>query len=232
MQYDELVHEESAANGPPPATNPWWHIWARTGAALDYVFHHQREHFIHRHFIILGAMFILGLNMPGWLAVKPDPIGVMIQLLILAPISGVVAGYIYAALARNLGVKLGGQEVDKTIMRAAIAWTNYPAAVAWLAFVVCYAGLHEFQAEDVQRRVWLMDDLIGYVPVVVLGVFMVAALIIRLRALAYTLNVSLANAAVIWLLTILLMYVPLFVIGGAFFTIFRTTVSVAQQAGS
>ena len=230
MEMNEMTNESPYTNGHEEPANPWLHIWNRTGASLYHVFNYQMEFFIHRHFMLLGVMFMLAMRLPDWLSAPPNPIGVLIQLLIFAPIGGIVAGYIYASVARNIGDRKGSK-TDHKAMRAAIAWSNYPVAVAWFVFWLAYVIIHQFQPPEVQKTIWLFKGLAGWLPVLLAAPVMALALVVRLRAVAYTLRKSLSQAIFTWLLTLLLMYIPSIVIGSAYYTIFRTTVSVAQQAG-
>lgn len=230
MEVKELIEERPYPNGHKTPANPWFNIWNRTGASLYHVFNYQMEFFIHRHFMLLGVMFMLAVRLPDWLSSPPHPIGVLIQILIFAPIGGIVAGYIFASLSRNLGDRMGGK-TSHNAMRAAIAWTNYPVAAAWFVFWVSYVIVHQFQPEPLQNTIWLFEGFLGWLPVILAAPVMAWALLIRLRAVAYTTQKTMVQAALVWLATLLLLYIPSIVIGGAYYTIFRTTVSVAQQAG-
>jgi hypothetical protein len=230
MEVNELIGNPPYPNGHKTPAKPWLNIWNRTGASLYHVFNYQMEFFIHRHFMLVGVMFMLAMRLPDWLSTPPHPIGVLIQILIFAPIGGIVAGYILASVSRNIGDKMGGKTAHNA-MRAAIAWTNYPVATAWFVFWLSYVIFHQFQPADVQKTIWLFEGTTGWIPVAIAAPVMAWAILIRLRAVAYTLRKTMFQAAFIWVATVLLVSIPAVVIGGAYYTIFRTTVSVAQQAG-
>ena len=230
MEYQELIENQPSSNGHQAKINPWLHIWTRTGATLQYVFTYQREHFIHRHFMLLGFIFMLSARIPDWLSTPPHPIGVLIQTLLMGPVGAMIASYVLAAVARNIGARFGGEKVKSNIMRAAVAWTNYPLAVAWTIFIGSYLLIHQFQPPTIQNTIWLFEGFLGWLPVLIAAIPFLIAFYIRIKAVSYTLNLSIATSLIVWVLTVILAFTPFIVVGGAYFTIFRATVSIAQQA--
>ncbi|MEM7036696.1 MAG: hypothetical protein AAF570_06930 [Bacteroidota bacterium] len=218
------------SNGHAPKVNPWTGIWTRTGAALEFVIRYRLEDWIHRLFMGTAIMLLLAIRLPGWLAETPHPIGVMIQVLLVAPIFGIGLGYIYSAVVRNIGYRFK-VEVDSRIMRATVAWTHLPFLVAWLVFLLSYGILSGLQGPEMAGKIWLFQGAMGWIPVIAGGLIFLWGVYIRWRAYAFLFRISMAKAAAIWGISFLISFAPTIALSTTYYVIFRTTVGNAMGAG-
>ncbi|HEX2898701.1 MAG TPA: hypothetical protein VHS96_03170 [Bacteroidia bacterium] len=187
--------------------NPWLAIWLQTRKALVYAWKYIPEEYIHRNFILVGLLFMLALRVPDWLAITPNPIGVMIQVLLVGPVGGIVAGYLYSAILRMVGKWLG-QSVPSVYAKCAVAWSDFPFAMAWAVFIlVCYL-LNGHQTAVHPDQIWLFRDFLGWLPLIAASPLLVWGIVVRIRAIGVLFGFTPGKASVAWLLTILLAYVP------------------------
>lgn len=208
--------------------NPWLAIFTRTKEALSFAWTKYPEDFIHRIFIVSGFVAALGIRIPDWLFLQPHPIGVMVQMLLMAPIAGVVVMYIFAAILRMIG-KLLGQAVDSNRSKVMVAWTNLPFILFWGLFVIAYFAIDKAGIAPKSDGFWLFQGLIGYLPIIIASPFWAWGVIVRTRGIAWLFGFSGAKSFVTWLLTILLAYVPAITIAVVYFIIFFVASSASAN---
>lgn len=216
---------EAEANEKRP--NLWTGIFSRTEETLGYVLKYQPEEFIHRHYILVGLMLTLGLRLPDWLATSAHPIGVMIQLLLAGPIMGMVLGYIFSAVVRNVGRWMGwvkkGEAVDSKRMRAIIAWSSLPFTVAYTGFWVSYLAVWLLRPEGMKLFI-LMDGISGWIPLIVFIPLYAYALYLRWKSIAWFFQAKTGPTVLGWLVSFVLTYGPAFIFAATYIALYTRSV--------
>lgn len=226
METESMGMENGSPKVQDNSLNPWLRIWTATEETLFQILYFRREDYVHRIYMALGLVFILAVRAPGWLAETPHPIGVMIQVLLLAPVGGIVGGYIFAAVVRNLSIWAGHVSGSQD-MRLVTAWTHLPFILAYGIFAVSCVALNGTMAQH-DGHIWLFEGTGGWLPFVFAAPFFLWGLYIRLRAFRYLLNVKAPKMVLIWLGSLVLIYLPTFLIGMVYFFLFTTAVGNAQ----
>jgi hypothetical protein len=205
------VNPKSAEDGPRETVvkrvNPLLSIWLQTRTALVSAWKYIPEEYIHRLFIFTGLMFMLALRVPDWSVVTPNPIGVMIQVLLVGPVGGIMAGYLYSAILRLVGKWLG-QSVPSVFAKCAVAWSNLPFAMAWAVFVLVCLMLNGQASVVHPKEIWLFRDFMGWLPLIAASPLLVWGILIRIRSISVLFGFSIPRSIAAWLLTVLLAYVP------------------------
>ena len=204
--------------------NPWLSIFSKPTATLDYVWRKYPEDFVHRIFIVSGFVAALGIRMPDWLNLQPHPIGVMIQMLLFAPIVGVVAMYVFAAIMRLFG-RLLGQRVDSNRSKVMAAWTNLPFIVTWVIFIISYFTIELTGTAPKVEGMWLGQTLTGWLPIILASPFWIWSIFVRIQGIAWLFGFSKVKSLTTWVLTTLFSYVPAILITYVYFIIFFVTSS-------
>ena len=212
----------AAATGSIEKMNPWLGIFFRPIAALRFAWQQFPEDFIHRIYIVSGFFAALGMRLPDWLNIEPHPIGVMIQMLLFAPIGGIVAMYVFAAVLRFFG-RLLGQPVDSNRSKVMIAWTNLPFVLAWIIFILAYFTLEMAGFSPKLNGIWLFKGFIGYLPILLAAPFWIWAIVVRIKGITWLFGFSNPKSLLVWLLTVLFSYVPAIMITIVYFVIFFVT---------
>jgi hypothetical protein len=197
-------------SGSPPKVqriNPWTGIWWNQRATLLYAWQNLLDDYIHRLFILLGLAFMFAARLPDWYAIAPHPIGVMVQILLFAPLSGIMAGYVFASILRVVG-KWMGKQVPSAHTKVMVAWSNLPYVAAFVAFVVAFLLLDRTQGPLHAGKIWLFKDLAGWVPLLVAAPFYLYAVLVRLRSIMVLLGVDAGRAIIAWLVTTILTFAP------------------------
>jgi hypothetical protein len=210
MDVNTEIPTTQAQTSKEPAVqrvNPFTTIWLQTAKALVSAWKYIPEEYIHRLFIFTGLMFMLALRVPDWMVIPPNPIGVMIQVLLVGPVGGIVAGYLYSAILRMVGKWLG-QSVPSIYSKCAVAWSDLPFAFAWLVFILVCFALNGTQSLLHPKQIWLFRDLMGWLPLVLASPLIIWGMVIRVKAISVLFGFSTARAVATWLLTVLFAYVP------------------------
>jgi hypothetical protein len=187
--------------------NPWLAIWGDTRRALRHAWAHIPEEYIHRHYMLAGLFFMLAIRLPDWLAITPNPIGVMIQVLLVGPVGGIMAGYFFSATLRMAG-KWMGKDIPDKYVKCMVAWTQLPFACAWALFVTAYCILNAWQSAQFPGEMWVFRDFMGYVPALVALPVFIWGIVIRVRAIHVMLGLGMGRSAVAWLVTFMIAYLP------------------------
>ena len=187
--------------------NPLFSIWLQTRKALVSAWKYIPEEYIHRLFIFTGLMFMLALRVPDWLVVTPNPIGVMIQVLLVGPVGGIVAGYLYSAILRVVGKWLG-QSVPSIFAKCAVAWSDLSFGLAWAVFVLVCFLLNGHQSALYPKEIWIFRDMLGWLPLIAASPLLLWGIVIRIRSIGVLFGFSAGRSVATWLLTVLLAYVP------------------------
>lgn len=208
---------------PPVVLNPWTLIWTNPEKALDFVFRYQREEFLHRLFMAYGFFFMLMVRLPDWMTAKPDPIGVMIQMFLVAPVIGITLGYVQASMLGQAYAWFG-VPVDRKLIRPLVAWTSLPFMLAIVVFLATYVAL-SFRLEPITRgSIWIFSDREGWMSLAAGGVVALYAIWIRVRAISLLFTVGKFKAVLLWLASFLMTFIPFALVVYMFFSIFYATV--------
>lgn len=191
----------------PLEFSPWRNLWTRPEKTLEYVLRYQPEEYLHRILIVWGTMMMFTLRIPDWMTARPDPIGVMIQILLVGPIMGITLGYF---LSMMIGITAGwlGRAANKKVIRAGIAWSFPPFILGMLVFLVLYIGL-SFTLDPAQRlQIWAFSTVQGWLAIGVAGAVALYGVWVRMRGLAYIFGLSPAKSFLVWAGGAALSYLP------------------------
>ncbi|MFM2375941.1 MAG: hypothetical protein RLZZ165_1038 [Bacteroidota bacterium] len=215
---------ESTEGGKAGRVNPWLAIWFQTRKALLFAWRHIPEEYVHRLYMASGLVFMLGVRIPDWLFVTPNPVGVMIQVLLVGPVGGIVAGYLYSACLRMVG-KWFGRDVPSIFTKCTVAWSQLPFAAFWAAFLATYFLLDPYQSSLHPDGIWLFQGTLGWLPVLLPAPLLIWAVAIRIRSIGLLLGFHAGRAFLIWLMTVGIAYVPALAAIYTYLTLFYATAS-------
>ncbi len=203
------THQEAVKGEPAKAKhlNPWLGIWLNTRETLLYAWQHLLEEYIHRHFIVLGVLFMLAIRLPEWSVTDPHPIGVLVQILLFGPMGGIAAGYVFSALVRTTGGWMG-KHVPSPHTKCMVAWSDLPFMLFWVVFLVCFVLVNRTLPTPKPGHLWLFQSFAGWLPVLVSAPFYVFAVIVRIRSIMVMLGLKASKAALVWLVSTVISYVP------------------------
>lgn len=187
--------------------NPWIGIWRHPRETLMYAWQHLLETYIHRIYMLSGLVFMLAARLPDWFTFTPHPIGVMVQILLFAPIGGIMVGYLYAGILRSMGRWLG-KEVPSAHARCTVAWSDLPFIAFGAVFVITFILLDRVQGPVHKQQIWLFQDLIGWLPLLIASPLYIWGVVIRIQSIQVLFGLQLGKAVLAWLSTTLLTYVP------------------------
>lgn len=204
--------------------SPLLGIWFRTPAAVLHACRTFPEDYVHRLYMLTGLVFMLAIRIPDWIVVEPNPIGVLIQVLLVGPVGGIVAGYLYAAVLRAVG-RWFGSDLQSKFAKCGVAWTQLPYVVFWTVALVVYLLLNSSQAPLHPKTIWAFDGLMGWLPFLSASPFLVWGMIIRIRAIATIFGFPAFRAFWVWLVTVVLAYVPALAIIVVYAIIYYITAS-------
>lgn len=207
--------------------NPWIGIWRHPRETLVYAWQHLLDSYVHRIYMLTGLLFMLAARLPDWYALAPHPIGVMIQLLLFAPIGGIMAGYIYAAVLRRVG-KWMGKIVPSPHAKCMVAWSDLPFAAFAAVFVIVFLILDRSQGPLHKEQIWLFTDFIGWLPLLIASPLYIWGVITRIRSIMVMLGLSTGKAILAWIVTTFLAYVP----ASGMITVFMILYYVTTSGGN
>jgi hypothetical protein len=187
--------------------NPWLGIWVKQRTTLVYVWQQLLEEYIHRLFILLGLAFMLAVRLPDWSSVTPHPIGVMVQILLFAPLGGIMSGYIFAAVLRQVG-KWMRRVVPSAHAKCMVAWSNLPLVASLLVFVLVFYLVDRNHAQMKAGHWWLFQGLAGWLPILAAAPVYLWFVVVRIRSIMVLLGIDALRASIAWLTTTLITYVP------------------------
>jgi hypothetical protein len=213
---------------PQPEDNstfsPWRNLWSRPEKTLEHVLRYQPEEYLHRILIVWGTMMMFVLRIPDWMTARPDPIGVMIQVLLVGPIMGITLGYFLSMMMGNVAGWLG-RAANKKVIRAGIAWSTPPFILGMLVFLVFYVAL-SFTLDPAQRvHIWAFSTWQGWLAV---GAGIAVALYgvwIRARSLAYIFGLPAGKSVLVWVGGAVLCYLPFVGLVVVYYFLFFATLS-------
>jgi hypothetical protein len=166
-----------------------------------------------------GFMLMLVLRLPDWLTVKPDPVGLMIQMLLVGPLMGVTLGYVHASVMGWVGIWFD-EPVDKRLVRPLIAWTNLPSMLALFVYAATYA-LFKFQLDPAERgAIWAFSRIEGMVALGLASVVCLYAVWVRVRGIGLLFGISGPKATAMWFLSFIMTFLPFAAIVTMFFLVF------------
>lgn len=218
MDSKEQLDQPTTSTEAPIPPNRWLGMLSKPTAILQYIFQWQPEFGIHRNFIFSGTMFAMATRLPDWLAKGSHPIEVMIILLAAGPFAGLLMGYIFAAFSTWFG-KMLSPVSDKKQMRTATAWSGYVFGLAYTVFWVTYLICFFLRPDPVEKYI-IGTSSIGWVPVILTGIFFLYALWVRWKSMAYTLQSPLFKAIITWLGAFILSYVPIGIVAYGYFGLY------------
>lgn len=197
----------SGTNEKVKRINPWIGIWRRPRETLIYAWQHLLESYIHRIYMLAGLLFMLAARLPEWYTIAPHPIGVMVQILMFAPMGGIFAGYLFAGVLKMVG-KWMGKVVPSEHTRCMVAWSDLPFIAAAAVFLLGFLFLNRVQAPIYQQQIWLFQDLIGWLPLLFALPLYAWGIVTRIRSISVLLGLSTGKALLAWSITTFLAYVP------------------------
>ena len=198
-------HAENTESG--LGQSPLLAVWFRTKEAVLHACRTYPEEYIHRLYMVTGLMFMLAIRIPDWLAVEPNPIGVMIQILLVGPVGGIVTGYLYSAVLRMVA-RWFGSELDSKFAKCGVAWTQVPFLAFWTIILVVYLALNGSQAVSHPKEIWAFDGFMGWLPLIVAMPVLLWGMVVRVRGIAAIFGFPTLRAFWVWLVTVFLAYVP------------------------
>jgi hypothetical protein len=187
--------------------NPWLAVWLDTRKALRYAWAHIPEEYIHRQYMLAGLLFMLAIRLPDWLAITPNPVGVMIQVLLVGPVGGIMAGYFFSSALRMVGKWLG-KDIPSKYVKCMVAWTQLPFSLAWGLYVATYCLVNAHQAALYPGEIWAFRDFLGFLPLIIAVPAFLWGITIRIRGIAVMLGFGTGRAALAWFLAFLIAYLP------------------------
>jgi len=230
MTIEELLEEIEKRGKSQGKESPLKTIWTAPRKTIRYLKDFAPDLFMHRFMILMGVLAIVGLRFADWMYVKPHPIGVMIQTMVIGPIAGVFAGYLMSALLRATGRWFGGTCQDHTWMRMVVAWTSLPFVLGYIAFMLSYV-LCYYMLQGPGFDGWVIPHGgIGYLPLACAGVFFIYGWVQRAKALAEIQEISLAKAWGNLISAFLLFWVPLVAIVSFYILVAETSLRVLYSA--
>jgi hypothetical protein len=203
--------------------SPWRNLWTRPEKTLEFVLRYQPEEYLHRILIVWGTMMMFALRIPDWMTARPDPIGVMIQILLVGPIMGITLGYF---LAMMIGISAGwlGRAANKRVIRAGVAWSFPPFILGLLVFLILYIGL-SFTLPATQRtHIWAFNTWQGLLPVGIATAVALYGVWIRARGLSYIFGLPLGKSFLVWVIGAALCYLPFMALVIVYWLMFYATV--------
>lgn len=207
--------------------NPWTGILSKPERSLDYLWRNQPEDNVHRLLILTGVVVGLALRIPDWMYAPIHPIGVMVQILLFAPLGGVLFGYLLAAVLKRLS-GYGQAAKAGQLSKVLVAWTQIPFMIAWIVGLSSYILLEAAGLAHSKDGIWLGKGTIGWIPILLFGLIWIWAVSIRIRGIAALFEKSKGKASLIWLIGTVLTYVPAFLVILSYLAIFVVTTSMAE----
>lgn len=206
--------------------NPWTTILSKPERALDHLWRFKPEDNVHRLFILAGLVVGLALRLPDWMHQPIHPIGVMVQILLMAPLGGILFGYLFSAIIKRLS---GYQDAKAgQLSKVLVAWTHLPFMIAWIVGLCSYVLIEAAGLANSEKGIWITQGAIGWVPIALFGLIWIWAVTIRVRGIAALFEKSKGKAFLIWLLASILAYVPAILIITSYLVIFVVTSSIAE----
>jgi hypothetical protein len=187
--------------------NPWLGIWLHTRETLLFVWQNLLEDYVHRLFMLLGLVFMLVARLPDWSSITPHPIGVMVQMLLFAPIGGIMAGYIFSALVRAIGQRMG-KSVPSAPTKSMVAWSNLPFIATWTIFLIVFWILNRSMGPAHPQKIWLFSGFLGWLPLLAALPMYIWAVLIRVRSIQVLLGLPSSRAFLVWAVATFITYVP------------------------
>jgi hypothetical protein len=187
--------------------NPWIGIWWDQRTTLVHVWQNLLEDYIHRLFMLAGLAFMLAARLPDWSAIAPHPIGVMVQILLFAPLGGLVAGYVFAAILRTIGNWMG-KSVPSAHTKSMVAWSNLPFVGVFAVFLISFLLLDRVQGPLHLGQIWLFKGMLGWLPLALAAPIYLWAIVVRVRSIMVLLGVDAGRATFAWFTTTMLTFVP------------------------
>lgn len=229
MDSKEQLDQSIAQEEIPIPPNRWLGMFTKPLAILEYIFRYQPDFGVHRNFIFTGTMFAMATRLPDWLAKGSHPIEVMVILLAAGPFTGLLMGYIFAAISTWFG-KMLSPVSDKKQMRTSMAWSGFVFGMVYTIFWITYLICFYLRPDPVEKYI-LGNAAIGWVPVIIAGAMFLYALWVRWKSMAYTLQAPLSKAIACWLAAFILTYVPIGIMAYGYFGLYTRSLNWIMSAG-
>lgn len=217
------MQEQHTPNAGNKIPNPWRLIWAQPERALEFVLRYQPEEYLHRLYMAWGVATMLVLRLPDWMTARPDPIGVMIQILLVAPVMGITLGYFLSTMLSTAAQWLGA-EANKKVVRAVVAWTHIPFLLALGTFLIIYIALSFTLPPAVRHTIWVTNTPQGWIAISTAILIALYGVWIRVRSLAYIYGLPLSKALLVWGLGALMCYGPVALMSIVYWFLYYATI--------
>lgn len=223
----DTQHETEVEYRPAPWRKLLGSIWTRPAETARTLFTEWPDLFQHRLMILFGMSALVMLSMPGWLYTGPHPVGLMIKLLVMGPVGGLMIGYIFSAVLRNIVVWQGGR-TERSRMRTLVSWGNLPFILGFYAAALSYALMWSLRDATNFDGWILFEGIAGYVPLGVFALFWIWGILNRVAMLQATTGLSRADSLKALLISQAIFYGPMTALLLTYYFITVTSLSALQ----
>ena len=142
--------------------SPWLQISTRPGWVLGQLVARRDTQYMHRLMLLWSVSLMAALMLPSWLDTQqpPHPLEPLIQMLVIAPFAGLIAGYTVGGALKSVSGWLGAKHTTNDLMRMVHAWSLLPGILSRLVGMVAYVALRpEGDAMWIIYSIWIAGFL-------------------------------------------------------------------------
>jgi hypothetical protein len=194
--------------------SPWLQIWLRPGHVLGHLVARRDTQYMNRIMVVWSVACMAAVMLPSWLdpSQPHNPLEPLIQVLVIAPFAGLIAGYTAGGALKSVAGWFGGQSTSD-VMRMVHAWSLVPAILSRFIGMIAYVALRpEGNAMWIVYGIWI-------------GGFVWSA-IVRHAGLQAAFRSSKVSAVVVHLIAYLMMLLPLAFIIVIYFLVLKTALRI------
>lgn len=192
-----------------PKARPWTNIWFSPARVFRTLVALRDLNYMHRLMVVWSVSATAVVMYPSWTDpfAELHPMEPLIQLLVMAPFMGLIAGYVFGAALKSTGTLVQGKATND-VMRMVNAWSLLPSILAHIGCLVFYMASGT-------------RSLLHPANLAMLAAGSLWGLIIRHAGIRESHKISAAGAILTQLLAFLLVMVPLALISFVYFSVLK-----------
>jgi hypothetical protein len=192
-----------------PKARPWTHIWFSPAGVYRILVALRNLDFMHRLMVVWSVSATAVVMLPSWTDPFVDlhPMEPLIQMLVMAPFMGLIAGYVFGAALKSVGTLFKGQATND-VMRMVNAWSFLPVILSHIGCLVFYIASGN-------------RSLLHPVNLGILAAGALWGIIIRHAGVKEAHKISTGQAILTQVLAFLLVMVPLAIISFVYFSVLK-----------